>query len=119
MTAGVVRATPVFLHPFARPAAAPESFVTIVRGEGAHVWDDLGNRYVDALASLWYCHAGHGRAEIAEAISDQARNLAGFHCFDRFTNAPAEQLCELLSEMAPMSDARVFLTSGGPESVQT
>jgi len=39
-----------FLHPFARPTA--DEFVTIVRGEGAAVFDDRGHRYVDALASL-------------------------------------------------------------------
>ena len=54
-----------FLHPFARPAA--EQFVNMVRGEGAAVWDDAGKRYVDAMASLWYCQVGHGRTEIAEA----------------------------------------------------
>ena len=119
MTTDRGRSTPNFLHPFARPAAASESFIPIVRGEGAVVWDELGNRYVDALASLWYCHAGHGRSSIAEAIAAQARTLAGFHCFDRFTNPPAEALCEQLAELAPMPDARVFLTSGGSESVES
>jgi putrescine aminotransferase len=115
----VVSDTPTFLHPFSRPAAAPESFIKIVRGEGAHLWDDLGNRYVDALASLWYCHAGHGRGEIADAISAQARTLGAFHTFDRFTNGPAEELCATLAQLAPMPGARVFLTSGGSESVDS
>ena len=34
---------------------------TIVRGEGSTVWDDAGNAYLDATASLWYCNVGHGR----------------------------------------------------------
>jgi len=110
---------PPFLHPFARPAAGAEAFITMVRGEGASVWDDLGNRYVDALASLWYCNVGHGRVEIAEAISKQAGALAGFHCFDRFTNPPAEQLTALLAESAPMAQARVFLTCSGSEAVES
>src|SRR5205807_1095038 len=38
-----------FLHPFARPAAGPEAFIKIVRAEGATVWDDVGNTYIDAL----------------------------------------------------------------------
>ena len=53
-----------FLHPYGRPAAEPEAFIKIVRGEGAIVWDDLGNRYVDALASLWYCNLGHGNRAV-------------------------------------------------------
>ena len=79
-------APPAFLHAYARPAAAPEAFITIVRGEGAVVWDDLGNRYVDGLASLWYCNVGHGRTEIADAVRQQMASIAGFHTFDRFTN---------------------------------
>jgi putrescine aminotransferase len=79
-----------FLHPFAKPTR--ESFVRIVRGEGALVWDADGNELVDGMASLWYCAVGHGRAEIADAMSAQARELAAYSCFDPFTNDPAEQL---------------------------
>jgi adenosylmethionine-8-amino-7-oxononanoate aminotransferase len=45
--------------------------------------------------------------------------LAAFHTFDRFTNEPAERLTTRLAAMAPMPGARVFLTSGGSESVDT
>ena len=55
-----------FLHPFTPPTA--DDFINIVRGEGAHVFDDEGNRYIDAMASLWYCNVGHGRGEIADAV---------------------------------------------------
>lgn len=110
-------APPAFLHPFARPAS--DDFVTIVRGEGATVWDDAGTAYVDALASLWYCDVGHGRAEIADAVHSQLLTLDNFHTFDRFTNEPAERLCERLAGLAPMPDARVFLTSSGSEAVDT
>ncbi len=60
---------PTLLHPFARPTA--ERFVPIVRGEGAAVFDADGRRYVDGLASLWYCNVGHGRAEIVDAVTQQ------------------------------------------------
>ncbi len=111
--------TPAFLHPFARPAAGPEAFISIVRGEGATVWDDLGNAYIDAMASLWYCQIGHGRAAVVDAMVDQLRALEVFHTFDRFTNPPAEELCGRLCALAPMDAARVFLTSGGSEAVDT
>ena len=110
---------PAFLHAFSRPSAGREAYVTIVRGEGAVVWDDLGNRYVDALASLLYCNIGHGRSEIVDAVVAQMSKVAGFHTFDRFTNEPAELLTERLRTLAPMPGARVFLTSGGSESVDT
>ncbi|MCW2498925.1 MAG: Acetylornithine transaminase [Frankiales bacterium] len=105
------------LHPFARPAAT--DFVRMVRGSGAVVWDDQGKRYVDGLASLWYCNVGHARAEIAEAVAQQMQVLETYHCFERFSNAPAEELAERLAALAPVPGSRVFLTSGGSEAVDT
>jgi putrescine aminotransferase len=106
-----------FLHPFTPPTA--DDFITIVRGEGAHVFDDDGNRYIDAMASLWYCNVGHGRGEIADAVAEQLRTLDAFHTFERFTNPPTEQLCARLAELAPMDDTRVFLVGSGSEAVDT
>jgi putrescine---pyruvate transaminase len=106
-----------FLHPFARPTAT--DFITIVRGEGAAVFDDRGRRYVDGLASLWYCNVGHGRREIADAIARQLGQLENYNTFDIFTNQPAEEISALVSALSPIPDARVFLTGSGSESVDT
>jgi adenosylmethionine-8-amino-7-oxononanoate aminotransferase len=106
-----------FLHPFAKPAA--EDFITIVRGEGAAVFDAAGRRYVDALASLWYCNVGHARPEIADAVDAQLRTLENYNTFDIFTNEPAEQIAATISALSPVPDARVFLTSSGSEAVDT
>ncbi|MGH9116496.1 MAG: aspartate aminotransferase family protein [Acidimicrobiales bacterium] len=108
---------PAFLHPFARPAA--EHFIKMVGGEGAIVVDDQGRRYVDAMASLWYCNVGHGRAEIAEAVATQLRTLDNFHTFELYTNEPTERLTAELSALAPMPNARVFLTCSGSEAVDS
>ena len=107
------------LHPFAKPGAPAESFLRMVRGEGALVFDADGRRYVDAMASLWHCNIGHGRAEVADAVAAQMRELETYHLFDRFTNAPADALAERLAAMAPVPGSRVFFTSGGSESVDT
>jgi adenosylmethionine-8-amino-7-oxononanoate aminotransferase len=106
-----------FLHPFARPAS--DDFVSIVRGEGALVFDDAGKEYVDAMGSLWYANVGHGRAEIADAAAAQMRKLASYSCFEPFTNEPAEQIAARIKGIAPMDDARVFLTSSGSEAVDS
>jgi putrescine---pyruvate transaminase len=105
------------LYPFARPAASGESLIRIVAGEGAHVVDDAGRRYIDALASLWYCAVGHGRREIIDAVGAQLGRLDAFHLFERFTNPPAEALAARLAALAPMADARVFFANGGSEAV--
>lgn len=110
---------PDFLHPFARPAAGADEFIEISRGEGACVFDRSGRRYIDALASLWYCQIGHGRREMVEAIAGQMRELEAFHCFEMFTNHPADELCRRLAEISPIGPTRVFLTDSGSEAVDS
>jgi putrescine---pyruvate transaminase len=93
--------------------------VRVVRGEGAHVWDDRGREYVDAMASLWYANIGYGRQEITDAVVAQMRDIAAFHCFEPFTNVPAERLAARLADLAPFVDGRVFFTSSGSEAVDS
>ena len=106
-----------FLHPFAKPGR--ETFIRIVRGEGALLWDSDGNELVDGMASLWYSAIGHGRAEMADAVSAQMRQLEAYSCFDPFTNGPAEDLAAALQEIAPMDDSRVFFCSSGSEAIDS
>jgi putrescine---pyruvate transaminase len=109
--------TTAFLHPFTRPSA--DDFLTIVRGEGALVYDAAGRDYVDGMASLWYVNAGHGRREIVDAVAEQLGRLAAYHTFERFTNEPAEQIAARIAATAPFERARVFLTSSGSEAVDS
>ncbi len=106
-----------FLHPFA--STTRESFIRIVRGEGALLWDADGNELIDGMASLWYCAAGHGRREIADAVHAQMSTLETYSCFDPFTNGPADELAEKLIALSPLPGARVFFTDSGSESVDT
>ncbi len=106
-----------FLHPFAKPTR--EHFITIARGEGALVWTDDGRQLIDAMASLWYCNIGHGRAEMADVVAEQLRTIGEFHCFDPFTNAPADALTDRIAALSPIEDPRVFLTCSGSEAVDT
>ena len=108
-----------FLHPFARPAAAAKEFITIVRGEGAVVWDDQGNDYIDGLASLWYCNVGHGRWEIVDFVASQMAVLENYNTFDIYTNDTVERLAAFIAAAAPMNDSRIFFTSSGTEAVET
>ncbi|MEO6123615.1 MAG: aspartate aminotransferase family protein [Ilumatobacteraceae bacterium] len=106
-----------FLHPFASPTR--ESFIKIVRGHGALLWDGDGNELIDGMASLWYCAIGHGRREMAEAVAAQMSTLETYSCFDPFTNGPADDLAEKLVGLSPMPGSRVFFTDSGSESVDT
>ncbi len=106
-----------FLHPFAKPTR--EEFIRIVRGEGALLYTADGHELIDGMASLWYCAIGHGRREMADAISHQVATLESYSCFDPFTTEPAEQLAEKLRQIGPIPDARVFFTGSGSESIDT
>jgi putrescine---pyruvate transaminase len=108
---------PTFLHPFAAPAR--EQFVRIVSGSGATVTDADGKTYIDGMAALWYCNVGWGRAEIADAVAAQMHDLAAFHCFEPFSNGPAEELADTIATLAPLDGARVFFTSSGSEAVDS
>jgi adenosylmethionine-8-amino-7-oxononanoate aminotransferase len=93
--------------------AASGGLVTIVGGQGSTVVDADGRSYLDALASLWYCNIGYGRAEMAEAAAAQMRQIAAFQVFETFSNQPAEALARRVSDLAPIPDAKVFYTPGG------
>ena len=107
-------------HGFADMAAVEATGeLSIVRGEGYHVWDADGRRYLDATASLWYCNVGHGRVEIADAVARQMRILEAYSTFQDLTNPPVQELVERVADLAPMPGAKVFLTSGGSDSIDT
>jgi putrescine aminotransferase len=107
-------------HSFSDLAAVQrDGELVIDRGEGVHVFDEHGRRYLDATAALWYCNVGYGRAEIAEAAAAQMRRLAAYSTFGDLANRPALELAERVAGLAPMADPMVFLTSGGSDSIDT
>jgi adenosylmethionine-8-amino-7-oxononanoate aminotransferase len=109
-----------FWHPFADMAAVEAAGeLSIVRGEGSHIWDAEGRRYLDATASLWYCNVGHGRTEIVEAVAKQMRELEAFSTFQDLTNPVVGELVERVASVAPVAGSKVFLTSGGSDSIDT
>ncbi|MGZ5318346.1 MAG: aminotransferase family protein [Actinomycetota bacterium] len=109
-----------FWHPFADMAAVSGTgAITLVGGEGAHVVDDTGRRYLDATASLWYCNVGWGRREIADAVATQMAELPAYSTFGDLTNRPAEALADRVAAIAPVPDSKVFFTSGGSDSIDT
>ncbi|MHA6630669.1 aminotransferase family protein [Pseudonocardia sichuanensis] len=108
-----------FWHPFAAMGAVRRSEFVVTRGEDVWLWDDAGHRYLDATASLWCVNAGHGRAEIADAVAAQMRELATYQTFADVANPPALELTRRLAALAPVPGAKVFLVSGGGEAIDT
>jgi putrescine aminotransferase len=108
-----------YWHPFADMAAVSGHELVIARGEGVHVWDDAGRRYLDGSASLWHCHVGHGREEIVEAIAAQLRTLEAYQTFGDLANAPALELAARVAALSPMRDPKLFLCLGGGDAIDT
>ena len=106
-------------HPFAQMGKVKDAQLVLEKGEDVWVWDDQGNRYLDATASLWYTNVGHGRDSIREAVSAQMAELETYSTFGDFANRPALELAERLSALSPIPDAKVLLTSGGGDSIDT
>ncbi|HWO70844.1 MAG TPA: aspartate aminotransferase family protein [Actinomycetota bacterium] len=107
-------------HPFSDLAQLErEGELVIDRGEGVHVYDERGRRYLDATASLWYCNVGYGREEIVEAAAAQMRRLPAYSTFGDLATRPALELAERVAALAPVPGSLVFLTSGGSDSVDT
>ncbi len=98
--------------------APGEAVTTIARGEGCYVWDTEGNRYLDGLAGLFCVQAGHGRAEIADAMATQAASL-GFFPIWSYAHGPAVELATRLAERAPERLNRVFFTTSGSDAVES
>ena len=107
-----------FWHPFADMAEVRDHEFVVRRGEGVHVLDGDGRRYLDAAAGLWYCHVGHGRPEIAAAVAEQMRRLECYSTFGDLANEPAAALAERLASLTDIADARVFLTLGGGDGIE-
>jgi adenosylmethionine-8-amino-7-oxononanoate aminotransferase len=90
----------------------------IVRGDGCYVYDEHGNRFLDGLSALFCVNIGHGRADIAQAGADQAKEL-GFYTNWSYAHPPAIELAARIASLAPGDLNRVFFTSGGSEAVES
>ena len=109
-----------FWHPVSDMHAVQASGELILeRGEGCHLWDEVGNRYIDSTGGLWYANVGYGRSEIADAAAAQMRKLHAYSHYGDVSSRPTTDLAERISRIAPMADAAVFFTSGGGESIET
>jgi adenosylmethionine-8-amino-7-oxononanoate aminotransferase len=108
----------LWMH-FTRMSAYERGHVpVIVRGDGVHIWDDQGKRYLDGLAGLFVVQVGHGRTELAEAAAKQASELAFFPLWS-YAHPKAIELAERLANLTPGDLNRVFFTTGGGEAVES
>ncbi len=90
--------------------------VTLVRGEGATVWDDMGREYIDCAAGIGVASVGHANGKVAAAIAAQADTL--ITCPGSFYNDVRARFLEKLIGIAPKGLSRAFLCNSGTESIE-
>ena len=102
-------------YPFAQQKLASEP-VFLTHGKGAWLYDDQGNRYLDAISSWWTNLHGHAHPYLAEAAKKQFDTLEHV-IFAGFTHAPAEELAERLLGRIPAMQ-KVFFSDNGSTAVE-
>ena len=86
--------------------------VRFIKGEGSWLFDDKGDKYLDALSGIAVCGLGHANPEIAETISKQAHTLV--HTSNLYHIDQQENLADKLCELTGMQD--VFFANSGAEA---
>jgi 4-aminobutyrate aminotransferase len=88
--------------------------IELVSGEGRHVVDGEGNRYLDFFGGILTTMTGYNVPEVTEAIRDQAGRM--LHTSTLYLIRPAVELAELIADLSGIPDARVFFTTSGTEA---
>ena len=93
--------------------------LVIERGDGIHVYDAQGKKYVEALSGLWCAGLGFSEGRVADAVYKQMKILPYYHTFAHRSHGPVVDLAEKLIGMAPGNMSKVFFTNSGSEAVDT
>ena len=88
--------------------------LTLVRGQGARVWDDKGREYLDFTAGWAVNSLGHCHPAVVKAVREQSKFL--FQTSNQFYTIPQLQLAELLVENSCLD--RVFFCNSGVEATE-
>jgi len=86
--------------------------ISFTHGEGAWLWDEQGERYLDALSGIAVCGLGHAHPAVATALSEQAQKLV--HTSNIYRIQKQEQLGIRLCEISGME--KVFFCNSGAEA---
>ena len=93
--------------------------MVLERGEGMHVFDAEGRRYVDGLSGLFCAQIGYSYGEEMAAVAGEQLSRLAFATLWGQAHPAALQLADRLAEIAPPGLDRVFFTGGGSESVES
>ena len=98
------------------PGCYPMRDIAIVRGEGAIVWDENGERYIDCVAGFGVANIGHANPYVIKAINERADKL--ITCPSVFYNDKRAELMKKLDDITPENINRFFFCNSGTEAVE-
>ena len=87
--------------------------MVVAESEGAYIFDSDGKRYLDGIGGLWCVNVGYGRAEIGQAMAEQATKMTYYSSFGHHTTVPVAELSAKLASLAPGPLNHVLYGSGG------
>jgi 4-aminobutyrate---pyruvate transaminase len=96
-----------------------EGPLVIVGGDGVHVIDEHGKRYIEGMAGLWCASLGFSETRLADAAARQMKTLPYYHTFSGKVPGPVTDLVEAMARWSPMPNARVLFANSGSESNDT
>src|SRR5918999_183465 len=91
--------------------------IALVKGEGFHVWDDQGNRYLDCFGGVLTVSVGHCHPKVTDAVVEQVKTIQ--HTSTLYANQPQSDLAEKLYQITPGRLKKSFFTSSGTEADDT
>ncbi|MFD7256976.1 aspartate aminotransferase family protein [Streptomyces sp. NPDC059874] len=91
--------------------------IELTHGEGRHVWDADGNRYLDFFGGILTTMTAHALPEVTKAVAEQAGRI--IHSSTLYLNRPMIELAERVAALSGIPDARVFFTTSGTEANDT
>lgn len=91
--------------------------IELTHGEGRHVWDAEGHRYLDFFGGILTTMTAHALPEVTKAVADQAARI--IHSSTLYLNRPMVELAERIAALSGIPDARVFFTTSGTEANDT
>lgn len=112
-----VRDVETVIHPYTNLDAFRATGPMIIeRGEGIHVWDADGRKYIEGLAGLWCTSLGYNEPELIEAANEQLRQIPFTHVFGGKSHERAAELAEKLKAIAPHKASKVLFCGSGSEA---
>ncbi|MGN7735962.1 aspartate aminotransferase family protein [Ensifer sp. 22564] len=108
------------LHSYTNPRRLErDGPMVIERGEGIHVFDNGGKRYIEGMAGLWSVAVGFGEKRLVEAARKQLSQLPYYHTFSQKSHGPVADLAEKLVSLAPVPMSKVYFANSGSEANDT